>query len=199
VSGASGADAARRLFLAIDCDDAARAAIAREQARLRRALDGGSAIRWVKPAQMHLTLVFLGRVAEPRVPALVDACAESIAYPPFTLVFGGLGAFPARGAPRVLWIGAREGNSAAERVQRLVADRVEALGLRTDRRTYHPHLTLGRWRDASRGELARVRALDDHEPVARIQATEVILYESRLSPAGSSYTALARAKLARPV
>lgn len=198
MSGASGAEPGRRLFLAIDCDEAARAAIAREQARLRRALDGAS-IRWVKPDHIHLTLVFLGRIAETRVTALIEACGAPIPHRPFTLVFGGAGVFPSHGAPRVLWLGALDGAAAAADVQRLVADRVERLGFPTERRAYRPHLTLGRWRDGGRGDASRVRGAAVDRPVARVDAADVVLYESRLSPAGSSYTPLARAKLAPAV
>ena len=54
-----------RLFIAIDLDDGARAAIADEQRRLKAAFDDSrSAIKWVRPEQMHLTLVFLGEVPD---------------------------------------------------------------------------------------------------------------------------------------
>ena len=56
-----------RLFIAVDLDDTARAAIAAEQKRVAAALgDARSAMKWVKPEHMHLTLVFLGEVSDPR-------------------------------------------------------------------------------------------------------------------------------------
>ena len=55
-----------RLFVAIDLDAAARASIADEQRRLAACTAGGTPVRWVKPDQLHLTLVFLGEVQEAR-------------------------------------------------------------------------------------------------------------------------------------
>jgi 2'-5' RNA ligase len=197
VSGASGAEApTRRLFLAIDCDKAAREAIEREQARLRRALHDASAVRGVRPDQIHLTLAVLGHVAGAIVPSLVAACAAPLAHPPFTLVLGGTGVFPSRGDPRVLWIGAVEGAAVAARVHDLVAARLDAFGISVERRPFRPHITLGRWRDGRRSDAALIReSAASRAPVARVRAEEVVLYESRLAPSGSTYVPLARAPL----
>jgi 2'-5' RNA ligase len=198
VSGASGADApARRLFLAVACDEAAREALAREQARLRHAISDPAGIRWTQPDQIHLTLVFLGYVAGAIVPSLVAACTAPIAHPPFTLTFGGAGVFPPRGAPRVLWIGALEGVAAAARVRDLVSERVQPFGIPIERRAFRPHLTVGRWRRGA-GEFDARRIRTTAAPsavVARVRALEVVLYESRLSASGSTYAPLARAPL----
>ena len=42
-----------RLFIAIDLDQAARAAIAVEQARLKKAIGDRSSLKWVRDEQMH--------------------------------------------------------------------------------------------------------------------------------------------------
>ena len=99
-----------RLFVAVDLDDAARASIAAQQDRLRRTA-GGSAIRWVRPEHLHMTLVFLGEVAEQRANAVIEAYAAPAIMQPFDLAFSGIGAFPPRGAPRALWIGVSRGES----------------------------------------------------------------------------------------
>src|SRR5262249_60404254 len=102
--------------------------------------------KWVRREQMRLTLVFLGGVPEARAAVVVDAIGAAIAQPPFDLTFAGLGVFPPRGAPNVLWIGAGSGADASIALQRELADRVERVGIALERRPFHPHLTLARWK-----------------------------------------------------
>ncbi len=94
-----------RLFVAIELDDDAREAFAVEQARLRAAVGENGGPTWIAPHRLHLTLAFLGEVAEPRASEVVRIIARPISAAPFTLAFGGLGVFPPRGAPRVIWVG----------------------------------------------------------------------------------------------
>jgi 2'-5' RNA ligase len=115
-----------RLFIAIDLDDAARAAIAREQKRLAAAVRAASrsSLKWVQPDRIHLTLVFLGEVEECRAAPLVEDIGRDVAQPPFDIVFGELGVFPPRGAPNVLWVGLTAGADRAAALQRIVSERV---------------------------------------------------------------------------
>jgi RNA 2',3'-cyclic 3'-phosphodiesterase len=185
-----------RLFAAIDLDDAARAAIADEQRRLMRALGRGDrSLKWVRPEQMHLTLVFIGNVDDGRAPPLVDAMREDIGMKPFTVAFAGTGVFPPHGAPSVLWLGVSRGASEAVGVQRIVADRLEKLGVAREHRAYYPHLTLGRWRASRASDRRRAAEASREDEVARIDVDGVTLYRSHLSSQGSTYEALARARL----
>src|SRR5215470_18049293 len=131
-----------RLFIAADLTDAVRAAIAREQKSIAAAIGRASSLRWVKPEHSHLTLVFIGDVADARVSGVIDAIGVEIEMPTFEVVFQGAGAFPPRGAPRVLWIGVVAGASELIALQQALASRVTALGLPLEDRAFHPHLTL---------------------------------------------------------
>ena len=185
-----------RLFIAIDLDDGARAAIADEQRRLKAAFDDSrSAIKWVRPEQMHLTLVFLGEVPDTRAPAIVDAISEPVAQAPFALTFAGIGVFPPRGAPNVLWMGPLSGEPESISLQRELADRVQRLGVALERRPFHPHLTLARWKTSRGADRARALAAPRDGAVATVGVDHATLYHSRLSSAGPTYTALARATL----
>jgi len=185
-----------RLFIAIDLDDAARAAIAEEQRRLKAAFgDTRSSIKWVQPGHMHLTLVFLGEVPEASAPAIVGAIDEPVAQAPFDLAFGGIGVFPPRGAPNVLWIGVAAGGGDAAALQRQIADRVRGLGLASDSRPFQPHLTLARWKSSRGADRARARAAGTDRVVTTVHVDHATLYQSRLSSSGSTYTPLARATL----
>src|SRR5438128_3556045 len=120
-----------RLFVAADVPDAARDAIAAEQKPIASALGEkkrepsrrAGALKWVKPEHSHLTLVFLGDVEDARVASVVEAVGRDIDAPPFDVVFEGLGVFPPRGAPRVLWIGVAAGASQLIELQRELSRR----------------------------------------------------------------------------
>src|SRR5581483_660265 len=84
--------------------DDVRARIAGLIASLRPAVRG---VRWLSPETVHITLRFLGDGAPEsvervrhRLRTAAAACAGG------EVVLSGLGVFPERGAPRVLWLGA---------------------------------------------------------------------------------------------
>ena len=184
-----------RLFVAVDLDEKARAALAAEQQRVRAASESGSPIRWVRPEQLHMTLVFLGEVEPPRVDAIVEVLGRPIDQPPIALAFAGLGVFPPRGAPRALWIGVATGDQELHRVQQAIADRVARLDIPLENRPFTPHLTLGRWKTSRPSDRSRLLRAFHDRVVARTTVDRATLYASRLSSAGPTYTELARATL----
>src|SRR5436305_1833733 len=110
-----------RLFVALDLPTDAKIAIAEQQHRLAAAL---TSVRLVTFEALHVTLVFLGDVADTQVPAVADAIATGVDLAPFDIVFGGAGVFPPRGAPRALWIGINEGQDRVIALQQILADRL---------------------------------------------------------------------------
>jgi 2'-5' RNA ligase len=188
-----------RLFIAIDLDEATRSAIGREQKRLAAVLRASSrsSLKWVQPDHMHLTLVFLGEVDEARAIPLIADIRREIVQPPFDVVFGEFGVFPPRGAPNVLWTGVTAGVEPAIVLQRTVAERVCRHGFQPETRPFRPHLTLARWREARSADREHVTTVEPRY-VATLRVDHVTLYQSRLSPAGPSYTALTRANLGSP-
>ena len=183
-----------RLFIAVDLDGAAKAELVAEQKRVA-ARAKGSAIRWVRAEHLHLTLVFLGEVAEALVPRVIEAIDAGVDHQAFDAVFSGLGVFPERGAPRTLWVGAATGATELRALQHTLAARLAPLGIALDRRPFTPHLTLGRWKESRSAD--RRRALEATEPpvVARSHVDHATLYHSRLTAEGPTYTELARATL----
>jgi 2'-5' RNA ligase len=117
---------------------------------------------------------------------------DDLPIAPFQLTLSGVGAFPPRGAPRVLFLDTAAGRVEAIELYRLTADRLAGEGVDRDRRPYHAHVTLGRWRDSRPSDRPRTRG---DAPVATIEVREVVLFESRLSSSGPSYTRLTAARL----
>jgi RNA 2',3'-cyclic 3'-phosphodiesterase len=183
------------LFVAIDLDQRAGEAIAALQRRMVAALVSGRSPTPVAPARMHVTLAFLGEIADCAAPPIVEALSAPIDVPRFAAELQGLGVFPPRGAPRILWLGVGEGAARIVEVQREVAGRLARIGVALEARPFHPHLTVARWKTSRLADRRRALAIDTHHPVARVAIDHVTLYHSRLSAAGLAYTAVTHATL----
>jgi RNA 2',3'-cyclic 3'-phosphodiesterase len=184
-----------RLFVAADLNEAGRVAVAAEQHRLLEAVGTAARLKWVEADHVHLTLVFLGNVDDTRASAVVDAIGQDIESQPFEIVLEGIGVFPARGAPRVLWLGIGKGAAEVIALQRTVANRVTTLGLPLEERVFHPHLTLARWKESRPDDRDRALRVARRGAIARARVDGATLYQSRLSPSGATYTPLSRANL----
>jgi 2'-5' RNA ligase len=185
-----------RLFVAVELDDATREAVREEQKLAAKQFGRRASLRLIDPQQVHLTLVFLGDVQ----PALVNALTDSMKQPivgsaPFRLGIGGLGVFPPHGAPRILWLGLTAGMTQLSELQREVAARVAVLRIPLEERAFHPHLTIGRWRDARPSDRPRLGLATPARSAAEMTVDRVTLFESRLSSQGASHFPLAHAQL----
>lgn len=185
-----------RLFIAVDLDPAARSAIVREQVRTIEALGPGAAkLRAVRSMQLHLTLAFMPDVPSDVFVRLRAALEPPLVHAPFRLEFAGLGVFPPRGVPRVLWLGIVSGADRLVALQRLVAARVTSAGIALEDRLFTPHLTLGRWQGARPADRDRVARLETPSVTASVDVDEVILFESRLTAEGAVHDVVARTAL----
>ena len=114
--------------------------------------------------------------------------AASVAAP-FDMGVGGLGLFPDRGSPRVLWLGVSL-PSEAHALQAACERLAVAAGFTAEPRPFRPHLTLARWRD-------RVRRPDLPDvDLGVVRVDRLILYRSDIHPAGPAYRALLALPLA---
>src|SRR3954452_20743766 len=96
-----------RTFVAIDLPPAVKALVGEVQREMREFIGSAAeAVKWVRPAGIHLTLEFLGNVMSDRIEDVEAALrAATSGSQPFTLQLGELGAFPNMKQPRVLWLG----------------------------------------------------------------------------------------------
>ena len=188
-----------RLFIAIELPPHVLAHLAALQEWLRERVPPRT-VRWVAPQSIHLTLKFLGDVPIRQRDALQDALAQAVhAHAPFELAAGGLGCFPNPNRPRVAWVGVHQNPDALRRLRDAVETHIAPLGYPTEKRPFHPHLTLGRVRrDARRqdaqalGTLIAKSALPQRE---KWTVREVTLIRSQLRPSGAVYTPLFHAPL----
>ena len=176
-----------RTFFAIDLTSEARARAAEAVERLKSVARHG--VRWMSLDSLHLTLKFLGATREEDVPRLVvRAQAKLASEQPFEVELVGFGAFPNVREARMLWLGVSQGAGVLARLARKLDAAARAIGAPRERRPFEPHLTLGRLRDPLSIELERAAPPDS----VAWTVSEVILYESRLSPGGARHVPLAR-------
>jgi 2'-5' RNA ligase len=92
------------------------------------------------PERWHLTLAFLGEVADPQrlVPVLAEVGAGTA---PLDLRLAGSGAF-GRGGP--VWVGVEGDLRGLTALAAAVAQACRDAGVDVERRPYRPHLTIGR-------------------------------------------------------
>jgi 2'-5' RNA ligase len=166
-------------------------------AELRRRAESSAPrakVTWVAAARIHLTLRFIGEVDAGTGERIVHALRDEIPMAPFTVEWGGLGAFPPRGAPRVLWVGVAAGAEALVAAEKQVSDRLAALGIAREARPYSPHLTLARVREPAGLKAATLFERVDAS-LGETAVDAITLFQSHLSPKGPTYTALSKSRL----
>ena len=152
---------------------------------------------FAKIRSIHLTLQFLGNIAEEKVAQIENVLHESAQQAmPFSLKVGKLGVFPNLSRPRVLWIGVHPVDILSD-LQGKLQQRLELLGFPGQDRPFHPHLTLLRfksWKNLS-ALIEDVEGKGSDEQVGVFTVEEVHLYQSVLKPDGAEYRKLVTAKL----
>jgi 2'-5' RNA ligase len=181
-----------RLFFAVNLEPQVRDALRRAQERLKGA---GADVRWTSADGLHITLKFLGEVAESRVPDIASVGRQAAGEAkPFEIRMEGLGVFPSAKSPRVVWAGVVEGAkelvSLAERLEALL----EPLGFAREKRPFAAHVTLGRAR-TPRGMQELVPLLESKENFGRSSAIYLSLMRSELRPEGARYSSVEEFKL----
>lgn len=161
-----------------------RAAYASLQRRL--AIPG---VRWVEPANLHLTLKFLGHLEPARLEAVGErlaACAREASGT--RLSARGLTAFPRPRAARVLVVELDDASGALPRLHLAIDERVSDLGIEREARPFRLHLTLGRVRE---GALDVREALSGTAPPPGAWPVNgFALFRSRLGAGGPTYEVL---------
>ena len=160
-----------RTFVAVFPPPAIREALF----RAARDLPASKAFRLIGPEKLHLTLKFLGNVAEDdlnRVAQALKPLRER--HEPFEVSTSGFGAFPSERKARILWAGVGEGSEPLRAVALSVEDLLEPAGFGREQRPYVPHLTLGR----ARGRQAKLDGASVSPPALRFTLSSVDLVES---------------------
>ncbi len=155
--------------------------------------------RWSDVRGTHLTLKFIGATPVDDAARLGEALAAGVAARgPFELSLGGVGVFPGRGSPRVLWVGVDGATDQLTRLRDDVEQALAAAGCAPEEQAFTPHLTVARIAARlKRDESAALRRAVEGVAVApeRFAVDEVVLFRSDLHASGAVYTPLSIAPL----
>ena len=156
------------------------------------AMDDGPDFRWQDDEQLHITLRFIGEVERRVANDLADALGR-VRAEPFELRVAGTGRFEQRSGG-ALWAGI-EPKAALAALAAKIERACVGVGLEPERRAFHPHITLARWKGRRSRELGdfldRARGLS----TPPFTVSEFILFESRLSRHGAHYEEVAEYRL----
>lgn len=189
-----------RIFVAVGISAEAREQLIDAVKRIRQEIPQG--VQWANPDGMHLTLKFLGNIPSASVGPLLD-CLGPVAegHSHFPLRLAGLGMFPGRRKPRVLWAGVDGDLDALSGLQQASEEAINALGYPPEQRPFRPHITLGRPRrsvsDAQLSRIGSVVSVTTPPAQAGWQVGAVDVMQSELHPSGARYTVLGSAPLGR--
>ncbi len=191
--GKAGKAASIRAFVALDLDSMSLRRVVRVSDRLRMS-SGAPSASWTPAAKMHVTLKFMGALAEDQVVPLGKALAPLVeaAGPlgPWTMR---LAAFPRVGDARIVVVELEDASGAMAKL----ADKIDRLaskhGVAREERDFRPHVTLARLKLAY--DARRWLRPDLTDGAGDCRAAAVTLYRSEPAEDGSKYIPLARWEL----
>lgn len=176
-----------RVFFAITLDETVKHSISNQIDLLKKSCN--FQVRWVKDAQLHLTLRFLGNISTDQLEQFYLDFEELHETPAFNLELQQIMTLPAN-KPRVIGIGIRQTDDLSNIIS-ILEKKLINFGFEPEQRQFLPHITLGRIAKPRRKNMpvADVNLLS----IQRVK--HITLFKSQLTPDGSIYTVLKEYKL----
>lgn len=169
----------KRIFIAIPLPQNIRAVLH----AMGRSLPG---VRAVPEEQMHITLRFIGDVDGTTLLDIKENLA-AVSHTPFYIAVKGVGHFPPRGKPRVIWTGLQPAEE-LKKLKRKVDTSLIKSGIPADTRKYSPHVTLARINSTPLKRVTEFLAGNAFLAFDEFQVTSYTLYSSKLSHKGAIHT-----------
>ncbi len=190
-----------RAFIALDISEAAGSSLSGAIEGLKAAIPHG--VRWVDPRGIHLTLKFLGNMDPRRADGILESMVRvGQEVSSFSLNLAGLGVFPNQRQPRVLWAGVAGDMDPLTGVQLGVEEAMAEQGFTKERRSFNPHLTIGRVRDgvsaSERQKIGTSVTSCSLDPTESWMADTMHLFQTTFTPDGSIHDIIGSAPLLRP-
>jgi 2'-5' RNA ligase len=175
-----------RLFLSIEIPAPVRSRLRQIQESLRPAIPA----QWTDPAQLHLTLKFLGETADTQLPQLLHHLKPIHIDPPIILTITRIICFPPHGPIRIIAAGLQDENSRCAQLQSRIEQACSLAGYRREARPWTPHITLARIKNPLPPN-ARSLLTTAKIPPCDFEAEDFALIESRLDRTGPTHITVA--------
>jgi RNA 2',3'-cyclic 3'-phosphodiesterase len=171
---------AKRLFVAINLPELTKHLLVDLDPQIR-------GVRWLDAEQMHLTLGFFGTVPE-HVDLKLREKLLAIVFGVFFFPIAGVGTFPPKGPPKIIWIGVGRGHPHLFQLHKRVQEAALGVGLDPELRPFHPHVTLARCQRISPQTVRKFLKANADLDAGMIRVDSFHLYSSKLTPAGPIHT-----------
>lgn len=182
----------KRIFTAVDISEAARRKVSVYIESLRRQFPA-LRVGWDKPEKLHLTLKFLGDINDERLGKLTAAAANAAReISAFKLRISGTGVFPNPRKARVLWLGVEDAQGNLRKLNEALENECERLGFAREKRDFKAHLTIARLREPEKSKSLAEAHLRENFAAIEFDVSEMVIYQSELSPQGSRYTVVSK-------
>jgi len=168
-----------RLFIALPIPSTMRVLLH----AMGRSLHGARA---VPEEQIHLTLRFIGEVETSLLLDIKDQLKQA-QFSQFQMNIRGVGHFPPRGKPRVIWAGLDAGDPLI-RLKRKIDTSLIQSGIPSEGRKFSPHITIARIKNSSMQRVTDFLAGNAFLEFDRFTAECFHLYSSRLTQKGAVHT-----------
>jgi len=151
-------------------------------------------LKWVETKNLHLTIKFLGEIDEQKAVqvkrTLPDALKDQHS---FEIEISGLGMYPNRNKPRVIWLGITGADPLAD-IYDVMNSKLAKLEIQPEHRPFSPHLTIARIRKntdyTTAQQIGKVLSKYQVDPLGTVTIAQVHFYQSVLTPSGPIYTRL---------
>jgi RNA 2',3'-cyclic 3'-phosphodiesterase len=152
------------------------------------------ALKWVDTENLHLTIKFIGEINEDKVAHVKQILSNTLASQnAFDIEISGLGMYPNKNNPRVIWLGIA-GRKPLIQIFNSLDQALTTLDIRPEGRDFAPHLTIARVRrntdKATVIAIGKTLSQFKVEPLGAVTIDQVHLYQSVLEPSGPIYTTL---------
>lgn len=142
--------------------------------------------RPVPVEQIHITLRFIGEVEGSLLHDIKDSLSF-VSASPFNLGIQGVGHFPPRGKPRVIWAGLYPTDKLTSLKKRIDTN-LQQCGVAAEQRKFSPHVTLARLNNCPLRRVTEFLAGNSFLRFDEIQIKTFNLYSSKLTQKGAVHT-----------
>ncbi|MEZ0324065.1 MAG: RNA 2',3'-cyclic phosphodiesterase [Hydrogenothermaceae bacterium] len=143
--------------------------------------------RWVKKENLHLTFKFIGDIPVERINDIKEILSDIINVDIDTEIYlNGLGIFPNINQPKILYLTVKPTEGLLD-IKKEIENRLYRLGFKKDMKTFTPHITINRIKDAKISQLTEKLQKYENKSFGSQRKIQINIIESVLKTDGAQY------------